>query len=98
MGLLQTLGHFGRVDEAYRAMAPPQILPWIGTEVLFRPQMRSVRNDPRFIALAARLGLLAYWQNAGIWPDFCLDPALPYDCRAEAAKLAPSRRAGGRTS
>jgi len=38
--------------------------------------------------LAARVGLVDYWRTSGHWPDFCFEPGLPYDCKAEAAKLA----------
>jgi hypothetical protein len=40
--------------------------------------------------VAQHLGLLAHWRNSGKWPDFCSEPDLPYDCKAEAAKLAAS--------
>lgn len=86
---LQALGEFGRVDEAYRVMERPGAidpLRW-GTGILFRPQMRPIRNDPRFMPLALRLGLLRYWRASGHWPDFCAEPDLPYDCRAEARRL-----------
>ena len=36
--------------------------------------------------LARRFGYVAYWRATGHWPDFCSDPALPYDCRVEAEK------------
>jgi hypothetical protein len=88
-GYLQALGTFGRVDEAYEVVKPTETLDSMleSTETLFRPHMRSIRADPRFIALAARLKLLDYWQQSGLWPDFCDEPQLPYDCKAEAAKL-----------
>jgi hypothetical protein len=38
--------------------------------------------------VAKRLNLVDYWQKTGKWPDFCLEPDLPYKCQAEAAKLA----------
>jgi hypothetical protein len=56
--------------------------------VLFMPQTASMRRDRRFIALAAHFGLVDYWRSTGVWPDFCSAPGLPYDCKAEAAKLA----------
>ena len=86
---LQALGTFGRVDEAYRAVETDEAIEGLtgGPEALFRPFMSAIRSDPRFIGLAARLGLLAYWQKSNVWPDFCSEPALPYDCRAEVAKL-----------
>ena len=37
-----------------------------------------------------RIGLVDYWRTTGKWPDFCSDPSLPYDCKAEAAKLRPA--------
>jgi DNA-binding winged helix-turn-helix (wHTH) protein/tetratricopeptide (TPR) repeat protein len=88
-GLLQTMGQFGRVEEAYRLLADPAAARPARTasEVLFRSHMQPLLADRRFIAFAARIGLLRYWQESGRWPDFCVDPQLPYDCRAEAARL-----------
>ena len=93
-GYIQALSTFGRVDEAFEAMKPARALDSLmaGTETLFRPHMRSIRSDPRFIALAAKLGLVAYWEKSNVWPDFCSEPQLPYDCKAEAAKLTPEQR------
>lgn len=86
---VQTLGQFGRIDEAYALMTDPAALPPLKEmpEILFRAHMAGFRRDRRFIQLAARLGLLDYWMSTGNWPDFCFDPALPYDCRGEARKL-----------
>jgi TolB-like protein/DNA-binding winged helix-turn-helix (wHTH) protein len=44
--------------------------------------------DPRIVALMHGWGLFEYWRQSGHWPDFCADPALPYDCKAEAQRLA----------
>jgi hypothetical protein len=55
--------------------------------VLFRPVTNGARQDPRFLQVAKRLGLLDYWRSTGKWPDFCFAPDLPYECKAEAAKL-----------
>lgn len=89
IGYIQALGTFGKVDEAYAALANPVSIDALmgGTEALFRPHMRALRKDPRFIGLAKRLGLLRTWQTSGVWADFCAEPDLPYDCKAEAAKL-----------
>jgi hypothetical protein len=46
-----------------------------------------LRRDPRFLQLAARIGLVDYWRNSGKWPDFCSDPKLPYNCQAQARAL-----------
>ena len=51
------------------------------------PHMRIVRADPRFMPLAARLGLVDYWLDTDQWPDFCATEKLPYDCK-EAALAA----------
>jgi tetratricopeptide (TPR) repeat protein len=85
---IQALGEFNQIDD---------VIAWIGrtpTEelardsyILFRPSLAGLRRDPRFMAIAKRIGLLDYWQSSGRWPDFCDDPTLPYDCKTEAAKL-----------
>ena len=86
--IVQTLAQFGRKDEVLDIL-----LHYAGgessgvvAEVLFRPALREVWRDPRSIAAAAHLGLLHYWKMSGKWPDFCADPALPYNCKKEAAK------------
>jgi hypothetical protein len=88
-GLIQALGTFGRVDEAFAAVASVESLDSMmpNTDILFRPHMQSIRSDPRFINLAYRLGLLTYWKKSGVWPDFCREPRLPYDCQIEGAKF-----------
>jgi len=53
---------------------------------LFTPQMAALRRDPRFMPLAARIGLLDYWRSTGKWPDFCAGPHAEVDCRAAAAR------------
>gem|GEM_PF-1288882 len=53
----------------------------------FRPFAVRFRADPRFMPLAAKLGLVAIWQKTK-WPDFCTARDAPYDCRAVAEKLA----------
>lgn len=88
--LAQLLATFGREDEVYEL-----IMGWQRTDqagamsgMLFRPTMRKFRSHPRFMRVAAHLGLLKHWQSSGKWPDFCSQPDLGYDCKAEAAKLA----------
>jgi len=58
--------------------------------VIFRPALHKLRRDPRFMRVAKRIGLLDYWEASGKWPDLCYEPDLPYDCKAEAAKLTAS--------
>ena len=88
LAYLMALGTFSQVDEAYRVMlSPAQIEDEIlNSDIFFRPFMRSIRADPRFMRVASELGLVDYWRKSGAWPDFCNEPELPYDCRKEAAK------------
>jgi len=86
---LQTGGEFGWEDYLY-----DQLLHWPNNQdlenvadVYFRPTLKNFRADPRFMQVAKRAGLLDYWRSSGKWPDFCSDPDLPYNCKAEAAKL-----------
>jgi len=86
--VLFALGNFGRVDQAYQLMEDPKFEPFIDLAALFRPDFASIRADPRFMQIAARLGLVRYWQASGYWPDFCTGGQVHYDCKAEAAKFA----------
>ena len=89
LGYTQALAQFGKVDEAYRLLAAAPLDSWFSnTDILFRPYMKALRSDPRFMEFSNRLGLLAMWKKTGIWPDFCKDPKLPYDCRQIAMKYA----------
>lgn len=40
------------------------------TQLLFIPSARAMREDPRFLVLCRDLGLTAYWEQAGLTPDF----------------------------
>ena len=46
----------------------------------FRSYLKPLRADPRFMAIAKKQGFYAVWRATGLWPDFCSDPSLPYDC------------------
>ena len=88
----------GRVDDAYASISEmrPHLLnaPYVDNpSYLFRPFAAKFRADPRFMPLAAKLGLVAVWK-ATKWPDFCTASDAPYDCRAVAEKLA-HQPAGG---
>ena len=86
--VFRALGSLGRVGEAYELLEDPKFQPFVETGVLFRPDFAGVRADPRFMQVAARLGLVRYWRTSGYWPDFCTNERLPYDCRKEASKYA----------
>ena len=47
--------------------------------ILASPAAQSMRRDRRFLALAERTGLLAYWRS-GRFPDFCRGPAPEQIC------------------
>lgn len=87
--LSQSLAEFRRLDELIQILltTDPDLIPFL-PGVLFRPQFSALHRDRRFMVISERLGLLDYWRTSGKWPDFCAEPALPYDCKAEAAKLA----------
>lgn len=51
------------------------------TDILTGPGAASLRRDPRYLALAQRLGLLAYWRS-GRLPDFCRTPTPEPICKA----------------
>jgi hypothetical protein len=87
---LQAFSEVGRPDKAYALLQKPGLIsfPTRSAYILFRPHMRSFRADRRFMSFAKRLGLLDFWQSTAKWPVFCEDPRLPYDCKAEAAKLS----------
>ena len=77
----------GDVDTAFRfANTISPGYPTTGIlEFLFVPQTASMRNDPRFFALARRYGLAQFWTATGRWPDFCTGPRL-YACRSASLK------------
>ena len=87
--------HLGLVDEAYRAAAHARLGPrgtdddLMGpdayrTALLFHAGMPELRNDPRFVPLCARLGLVAFWLATDTWPDCAGE--VPYDFRAACAQ------------
>lgn len=90
VGHSQPYGEFHREDEIFRMISevPADEDISLFSDVAFRPALRKFRQDPRFMAVAKRMGLVDYWQKSGNWPDFCFtDIDQPYDCKAEAAKL-----------
>ncbi len=87
--------HLGLVDDAYRVAEGAHLGPrgtaddMMGpdgyrTGLLFWKGMPEIRNDPRFVQLCARLGLVEFWLTTDKWPD-CADE-VPYDFKAECEK------------
>ena len=87
--LAEVLEAFGRDDEAFQMLmrVPLQRIDQITLQTLFRPTLRNLRQNPRFLRIAQHFGLLDYWRQSGKWPDFCFEPDQPYDCKKEAAKI-----------
>jgi hypothetical protein len=88
--------HLGLVEEAYRTAETAYLGPrgtaddsmgpdGYRTGLLFHAGMPELRNDPRFVPLCARLGLVEFWLATGKWPD-CVDD-VPYDFKAECEKV-----------
>jgi tetratricopeptide (TPR) repeat protein len=62
----------GQTDAAYRlALGATGDVDEDNDEQLFHAGLTRFREDPRFMKLAARRGLLHIWQVTGVWPDFC---------------------------
>jgi len=87
--------HLGFVDETFDMIDNAKFGPSGGprdlmglnayrTHLLFTVAYPELRNDPRFVKLCARLGLVEYWLATQNWPD-CAD-VVPYDFRAECEK------------
>ena len=83
------MGQFHQNDELFETLmnwGKPDDLALLGV-VYFRPELRELRKEPRFLQVMKRAGLLDYWRTSGKWPDFCFYADMTYDCRKEAAKL-----------
>jgi len=79
-GIMMYAG-LGASDEAIAAAnsaldRQQHLQPWF----LFTPITRNLRQDPAFVPLAARMGLISYWRDTGKRPDFCTDPARRSEC------------------
>ena len=64
------------IEAANSALDHQQLEPWF----LFTPVTRNLRQDPGFVGLAARMGLIKYWRETGKRPDFCTDQATRSEC------------------
>jgi hypothetical protein len=64
------------MDQANSALGHQRLDSWF----LFTPITRNLRQDPGFLPLASRMGLISYWRETGKWPDFCTDPAQRTEC------------------
>ena len=91
-GVIAMLAILGDKDTAFaQAKAYLKRDSYADSSFLFWPNLAEFRRDPRFMPLAAQIGLVDYWRSSGNWPDFCNDKNSPYDCRAAASRLSANR-------
>jgi DNA-binding winged helix-turn-helix (wHTH) protein/TolB-like protein len=64
------------MEAANSALDQKRFESWI----LFAPITRNLREDPGFVGLASRMGLIEYWRETGKRPDFCNNPAMRSEC------------------
>src|SRR5258706_3055166 len=89
---LTLLTMLGDLDDAFaQAQLYRPVNPYM-PPYLFLPPTAPLRSDPRFMQVAAKLGLVAYWRATGHWPDFCSEPGIAYDCHDEATKVVAQLR------
>lgn len=95
--LLADLGHhdaaFAKADRMFPQLvgrtAEEEDRLWLDNpftyphSILSAPSAAALRRDPRFLDVAARLGLLAYWRT-GRLPDFCRARPEPVCARIKA--------------
>jgi hypothetical protein len=75
--MLAALGETRQAIEAANSALDHQPLQaWF----LFAPVTRNLRQDPGFVPLAARMGLIKYWRETGKRPDFCTDRTSRSEC------------------
>jgi hypothetical protein len=67
------------IEVANSVLDRQELEPWF----LFTPVTRNLRQDPGFVPLASRLGLIKYWRETGKRPDFCTGPAAGDECSAQ---------------
>ena len=82
--------YFGYVDDAIEILkskkdilSEPSVI--FIRRHMFQTFMAPVHNDPRFFEFAREIGLVDFWLETGLWPDFCSRKDLSYDCK-ELAK------------
>jgi TolB-like protein len=67
------VAELGQTEAAYRlALGATGKMDEDNDELLFRAGLSRFRDDPRFMVLAAKRGLVHIWQVTGAWPDFCV--------------------------
>jgi tetratricopeptide (TPR) repeat protein/TolB-like protein len=87
----------GRVDTAFSVLGrlvsgPNNLTAGDLQSLLTDAPAAPLQRDPRFWPLADKAKLVSYWRERDVWPDFCGDRTLPYDCRALAARTQLSAK------
>jgi hypothetical protein len=72
--------------EAFDLEGQSRMVDWWPGAIFLRVLSAALMDDPRFLRLCGKRGLVHYWLETGRWPD-CADQ-VPYDFRAEARKVA----------
>jgi DNA-binding SARP family transcriptional activator/TolB-like protein len=83
---VRLLAALNRVDAAYRVAEHLQPNAAGDSSEWFGPDLARLRSDPRFMALAARLGVAQVWWHTGLWPDFCMQAGIS-TCRTQVAAV-----------
>jgi TolB-like protein len=100
LNYLEGLGFLGFADRAFElaerasfahVFDPDGPLPSASFPGVILGRWGVLSKSPKFLDLADRLGLCAYWRDTGRWPD-CVE-WLPYDLEAEVRARAPVRQA-----
>ncbi|HUO11471.1 MAG TPA: TIR domain-containing protein [Caulobacteraceae bacterium] len=98
LNAITTLEHYGMRDEAYalaeeaafdhlfRSDGPMPAAGFTPAIIFDHGRYGSLVDDPRFVRLCAKLGLVSYWLETDEWPD-CANK-VAYDFRAEARKAS----------
>jgi TolB-like protein/DNA-binding winged helix-turn-helix (wHTH) protein len=73
------------LDDAFREAVRTAGQPDRNPTFLFEPAAAPLRQDRRFMDLATRFDLLAYWRGGGHWPDACPGARAEPDCAAALA-------------
>lgn len=87
--VVRALTALGFTDDAFALidrMSDDQLVASNLPYYLFTPVLAALRADPRFMRVAARLGLIAYWRASDAQPDFCSERTLPYNCETEESR------------
>ena len=85
--MLAALGETRQAMEAANSALNQQ---GFGSWILFAPVTRNLRQDPGFVDLVSRMGLIDYWRETGKRPGSCTNPALRRECSPQLlAALKP---------